>query len=452
MPDSIIQQGSNVRENGIPNSLPTTPKAKVVLKGLHKGSPASFGIDDDIMSKHTLLVGGTGSGKTNLFYHFVKQLKSQMQDEDVMIIFDSKGDFHDKFPPRKGDVVIGNSPQYRHYKNRWNIFREILADGWDDENVVINTQEICKAFFEERTSKNNSNPFFPNAARDVLASVIIALIRQCNHPNKAMANGLLWNVELKKLIDTSLPKDLVWLTFGFNPDMARIKTYIGGGGKQAEGVLAEMYSVVSEILRGVFADKGMFSVREFVRTKSKRTLYIEYDLASGSVLGPIYTVLFDLALKEALSRTSGNKGNVYFIVDELKLLPRLQHMDDGINFGRSLGVKIFAGLQSIEQLYANYEEADAKNITAGFSSIYAFRANDPRTREYVKDLFGENITIERYQGTDRKLVDAAPRTGHTVEDWDLRKLKIGEAIIGLAGGGEPLEPFKFYFDLYREVI
>jgi len=142
---------------------------------------------------------------------------------------------------------------------------------------------------------------------------------------------------------------------------------------------------------------------------------------------------------------------VYLIVDELKLLPRLKHIDDGINFGRSLGVKIFAGLQSIEQLYADYKEADAKNIIAGFSSIYVFRANDPRTREFARDLFGENLTVERYLDTKEMLIDAVPRSGHTVEDWDLRRLRIGEAIVGLAGRADeaPPEPFKIRFDLYR---
>lgn len=50
------------------------------------------------------------------------------------------------------------------------------------------------------------------------------------------------------------------------------------------------------------------------------------------------------------------EGNVYLMCDEFKLLPNLQHIEDGVNFGRSLGVKIIAGIQSIEQLYEIYGE------------------------------------------------------------------------------------------------
>jgi type IV secretory pathway TraG/TraD family ATPase VirD4 len=454
MPTNVILQGTSLNINGLPKPL---ANAKVVLSGTIGGKAVSFGLDDDILSKHTLFVGGTGCGKSNLFYHFVKQLKAKMGTDDVMIIFDTKGDFYDKFRPSpRKDVVLGNSPKYRVHPERWNVFREVLADGWEDRDIVINTQEICKAFFEERTENNSNNPFFPNAARDVLAMLMIALVRSGDYAGSKDKNDycrmFLNNKMLKAILDEYTVSDILEETCVKYSDMSRITTYIGGkGSKQAEGVLAELYSVASDIFRGVFAEKGGFSMRKFIREKGGRTVYIEYDLSSGSVLAPIYTLLFDLALKEALGRTAGTNGNVYLIVDELKLLPRLQHMDDGINFGRSLGVKIFAGLQSIEQLYADYKEADAKNIIAGFSSIYVFRANDPRTREYARDLFGENLTVERYLDTKDSLIDAPPRLGHTVEDWELRRLRTGEAIVGLAGRADesPPEPFKIKFDMYK---
>ena len=71
-----------------------------------------------------------------------------------------------------------------------------------------------------------------------------------------------------------------------------------------------MYSVVRDIFIGVFNEKGGFSLRNFVRQKGERTLFIEYDLSIGNVLAPVYKIMFDLALKEALGQTK-NRGNVY---------------------------------------------------------------------------------------------------------------------------------------------
>jgi len=413
--------------------------AKVKLPGTYAGKPAAFTLNDDALSKHTMLIGGTGCGKTTLFYHFVSQIKRSMTKDDVMIIFDSKGDFYSKFYNQATDLVIGNSRQYSNISEHWNIYKEVLADGWEERDYIINTQEICKSFFEDRT-KNTTNAFFPNAARDALAAIIVAFIRE-GIKDSEIKKEFFYNFKLKEFLDVSNAQMIVDL-LGESPDANAILSYINGDNAQSQGVLSEMYSIMREILIGVFAEKGVFSMREFVRKKGNRTLFIEYDLSIGSMLTPVYRLMFDLALKEALGRNKA-QGNVYLICDEFKLLPHLRHIDDGVNFGRSLGVKVFAGIQSIEQLYEIYGQSRGRNIAAGFSSVYAFRANDVATRDYVSGLFGKNIVLEKYQRLDNQMIEEK-RNGHTVEDWDMNSLKIGEAIVGLPFA----TPFRFYFDMY----
>ena len=73
-------------ENPVPmiNANPS-----IVLSGNGK----RFGITRDQLSTHCLMLGSTGTGKTNAILHFVKQLKASMNSEDVMLVFDSKLDF-----------------------------------------------------------------------------------------------------------------------------------------------------------------------------------------------------------------------------------------------------------------------------------------------------------------------------------------------------------------------
>ena len=421
------------------NTPPVNQTGAVVnLTGTHTGKPSVFSVDDVILSKHTMLIGGTGCGKTTLFYHFVSQLKSKMTDDDVMIIFDSKGDFYSKFYS-KNDLVIGNSKQYQAQSVKWNIYKEVLSDGDSERDFILNTQEICKSFFEERT-QNTTNAFFPNAARDLLAAIIIAFIRE-GKKDHVIKKDFFYNDKLKEFLDLS-DAQMIMDLLADSPDANAILSYINGDNAQSQGVLSEMYSIIREILIGVFAEKGGFSMREFVRKKGKKILFIEYDLSIGSMLTPVYRLMFDLALKEALGRNKA-QGNVYLICDEFKLLPHLRHIDDGVNFGRSLGVKVFAGVQSIEQLYEIYGQSRGRNIAAGFSSVYAFRSNDTATREYVSGIFGKNIVLERYQRLDNQIVEEK-RNGQTVEDWDLNSLKVGEAIVGLPFS----QPFRFYFDMF----
>jgi type IV secretory pathway TraG/TraD family ATPase VirD4 len=429
----IIHQviyGKLVENNPPP---PDVPRALVHIPGEYNGAKCPFGITEEMLSKHILLVGGTGSGKTNLFYHIVKQLKEKLAKDDVMLIFDSKGDFHRKFFAT-GDIILGNSVEYRKTSDKWSIYEEIIADGKDKVSVAQNTQEICKSLFSDRVEKNSNNPFFPNAARDLLASVITALVR----------NGVNFNnKDLKDCIDSTSVEDFRTMLAGHR-DLSAVASYIGGkSGSQAQGVLSEMYSVTRDVLTGVFADVGDFSMRNFIRRKGGKTAFLEYDLAIGDILSPIYTLLFDLALKEALGRTA-TQGNVYLIADELKLLPHLRHLEDGINFGRGLGVKILAGLQSINQLNANYEnEAKARNAVTGFSSIFAFKSNDFDTREYVSKLFGRNMILETFAEANGNN-HYEKREGYMVEDWDLASLEVGEAIVGLPS----VSPFRYKFDLF----
>ena len=141
---------------------------------------------------------------------------------------------------------------------------------------------------------------------------------------------------------------------------------------------------------------------------------------------------------------SSQKGNVYLICDEFKLLPLLQHIEDGVNFGRSLGVKIIAGLQSINQITEVYGEARGKNILAGFSSIFSFKANDVDSRKYATELYGKNIVVEHRKTVSNTMAEER-HDGNSVEDWDICDLKVGEAVIGLPFA----KPFRFQFDLFK---
>ncbi len=74
-------------------------------------------------------------------------------------------------------------------------------------------------------------------------------------------------------------------------------------------------------------------------------------------------MLFDLAIKKALSRNEGEvRGNVYFVADEFRLLPNLKHIADAVNFGRSLGVKFMIGIQNVNK-FMKYMERKMPGVS-----------------------------------------------------------------------------------------
>ena len=77
--------------DGLP---PKRSNDDVIVFSGHTGlGAASFGMTEDHLDKHTLLIGSTGCGKTTLMNSFIQQIQSKMTKNDVMLIFDSKGDF-----------------------------------------------------------------------------------------------------------------------------------------------------------------------------------------------------------------------------------------------------------------------------------------------------------------------------------------------------------------------
>ena len=90
------------------------------------GEACAIPLSDNLLSSHLLFLGGIGTGKTNAIFQLVTQLRASMTDRDVMLIFDTKGDFHKEFY-RPGDPVISNDSKATGTSrvDYWNLFREI---------------------------------------------------------------------------------------------------------------------------------------------------------------------------------------------------------------------------------------------------------------------------------------------------------------------------------------
>ncbi|MDO4960716.1 MAG: type IV secretion system DNA-binding domain-containing protein [Eubacteriales bacterium] len=140
----------------------------------NQGKSINIPISDSVLSRHIMLLGGIGTGKTNAFFQMVSQITEHLTDNDVMIIFDTKGDFYNEFYS-PGDVVISNDetsvgpdgkPDY------WNIFNEVSEGTLQSDGVM----EISKSLFKKACEKTNQ-VFFPNAARDIFMSTMLHFLR-----------------------------------------------------------------------------------------------------------------------------------------------------------------------------------------------------------------------------------------------------------------------------------
>ena len=409
-------------------SAPTTSDIGVSFVG----DGVSIPLTESVLSKHILYTGTTGTGKTTAMFQLLSQLISRMNDDDVMVIFDTKGDFKEKFYRPGKDVVISSDEKATAY---WNIFKEAMING--EEHIEENLLEIVNSLFEDKIRRSNA-PFFPQAAKDVLFGIMSYIIYK-NEPED------LDNAELYAYLRDANINDVVDALMSVG-DLRGIIDYIyngGEGSEQTQGVYSELRNVANELFIGNFRNRGDFSAREFIRNKGGKILFIEYDLSIGKVLTPIYKILIDLAIKEALSRNK-SEGNVYFVIDEFNLLPNLYHIDNGVNFGRSLGAKFIVAMQNIQQIIGGYGKEKAYGILSAFGTSVAFRVTDKDTKEFVQNLYGANRKRFVYKGISYSEGNKEQVTySNVIEDWDILGLKVGEAIISVAEYDAAPMKFKF---------
>ena len=179
-----------------------SPDAKFAIPGtILSGNPGVWAIDEGLLSRHMLMLGAIGAGKSNATYHLIQKLRTSMTTNDVMFIFDTKGDYYNQFY-RRGDIVISNDERATDgaQANYWNLFQEIRIDS----RYLENTVEIVKAIFAEKLERS-SQPFFPNAAKDLLRALIMYIIRNKQQfpagGDNAMLLDALQTVEPQAFVD-----------------------------------------------------------------------------------------------------------------------------------------------------------------------------------------------------------------------------------------------------------
>lgn len=400
------------------------------------GREAVIPFSEGLLGRHIMLIGGIGTGKTNAINHILAGMRSAMAEDSVAIIFDTKGDFHHTFY-REGDVVISNDETATDdlgRANYWNIFEEIQSGQQMMESII----EISHALFHEACARTNQ-PFFPNAARDIFTATLWHFMTSKGRKEKT-------NKWLSDFLFSSTTGELKAMLNQYPQFRAMVSYIEKEDSAQTQGVLAELQQVIRQIFVGNFNKHGTLGLRSLTKKKGGRFIFIEYDLSLGSMLSPIYSLMFDIAIKESIGRDR-TPGNVFFVTDEFRLLPNLTHIDDAVNFGRSLGVKFLIGIQNVEQIYENYGEERARSIMSGFLTTFAFRVTDYRSRQHIQDTFGRNRKKDSFSNiVATRGLSEETREGHVVEDWDISNLNTGEAIIGMPGR----EPFLFLFDYFNE--
>lgn len=413
------------------------------------GTGKLMGINKELLAYGWLALGVPGSGKTNLYNMILSRLLATQEENDIIIIFDTKGDYLKEFGnkiPERNRIVIGVGEEYRKITGVHNIFSEIMPRGKDGALVYAldsdtDALDIATQLFQEMGSE--VQPIFPAMAEQLFAGILIYFMRTYWRTNPQKLN----NKDLVAFISESKNEDLKKIfELDYMKDQRSCINYIDNKGPQTQGVSSYLSSVVKKMFIGPFAENNPskeFSMQSVIHAGEKKVVFIEYDLKRGQAMAPMYGILIDRVFANALGRRGDNANNIYIFLDEMLLLPKLNHCANGLNFGRSQKVKVLCGLQNVAGVAEIYGEEGGKNILSSFQNLVTFKLADYDTRRFVVERLGGNYQNRSFPAQMENL--HVQREGHTVEDWDLIHLGLGEAVVSL----KDIDPFLFKMPEYK---
>ena len=168
-----------------------------------------------------------------------KYLLNAQGERDVIVIFDTKGDYLETFGsqiPDSQKIVIGNGEKYRKITSYHNIFAEVMPRGIDGKLVYTTESdedalELCEQLFQ--TMNSETQPIFPAMAEQVVAALMIYYMRTYWRSDQSKLN----NQEFIHFLAGSTNEDLKKiLELDYMSDWRSCQDYISGKSNQTQGV------------------------------------------------------------------------------------------------------------------------------------------------------------------------------------------------------------------------
>jgi len=314
--------------------------------------------------RHLFIVGQPGTGKTVCISQIIERLKDR---EEKGIILDFKGDYLSKFYNPETDLIF-NPLDIRSLK--WNLFNEI--------ETYMDVDAISASLIPYSIS--NQDPFWPDAARDVLAGILHYLYRHDRHTNK----------DIWSMLTADGPEIAARLKS--TPEGHRGFRYIeDASSKQAMGVFSTLMQY-AKCMEYMALNDGPFSISNWLSHK-KGMIFITNYASVKDTLRPILSLFVDLLGRRLLSLPDSYERRVFMILDEFGSLQRLSSIISLLTTSRSKGGSILISIQDYGQLDKLYSKEHTQSILNSCGNFIVF-AVDEQTAEISSKKIGESEFME----------------------------------------------------------
>ena len=363
----------------------------------------------DSETKHFLVTGSTGSGKTNLIHNILPQVQDKKQP---VIVIDQTGEMIAKYyNSKRGDIIFN---PFDARSKSWDFW----TDCKDDEELKRFSKILFG--FNRKRSGHSTDPFWEQSAGAVFNSCVKHQ-RISNNESIEQLYSLLSNASLKSL-------------------QAKLGSrYLETENKATASSILSMLATDSKpisYLRDANKEDS-FSLKEYFKNIDKgsdKWLFLATKPSSRELTLALLACLVELSFAQLLNIGIKPNRRVWFIIDELSALGKLPALSTLMAEGRKYGACVISGLQSLNQLYSNYGQYEGSTIFGQFGTNFFFRNNEPAIAKMVSNMCGtetiyrqqKNTSFGAHEFRDGVSYSEQQQQKNLVEYSDLANLATGE--------------------------
>ncbi len=359
-------------------------------------------------TKHTLITGGTGSGKTNCLHHILSSIR---ESKAKTIVIDTTGTFVSRYYREGKDIILNPFDE-----------RGVAWSPWADCEDRFDYEEMAESFIP--ISNRESEGYWRTAAKSLFSSL------------------------LQKLDETKRISDLVrWVLFSSLQDLSafvegtKAASHIDINSEKTAGSVRSVASSFLECLEYLKDTENPFSIKQWIKKEDDSWLFISCKPSQRASIAPLITSWISIAVRGVLCLEPSRTRRIWFVLDELPTLNKVKGLETLLTEGRKYGACSLLALQSPSQLDSIYGRDISHIIAGNCSTKIVFSEYDPEIAERISKVFGkseieeyqEGISYGAHEMRDGVNISRQKKNQATVSATDIQNLRPNQAYVRLSG-------------------
>ena len=349
---------------------------------------ATVAIPEWLECRHFAFLGTTGAGKTTV----LRQMLDKVEERgEPALVYDTSGEFVSHYyRPERGDVILNPFDARSAY---WSPFSEIAHPADADR--------IARQLVSETGERDDD--VWLETSRILVANILRVL----------SAEGKTTLADLLDALQAKTKEDMkVWLA-----GTSSARTFEDDADR-ATGSVLFMLAKASNLLQFLWrepGENGSFAFRTFINGLDqhkgpKPWIFVPRKEDYFEAMKPLLACWLECAASATLGLEPSSRRRLWFFLDELADLPRVDNLTRLLPEGRKFGASVVLTFQAIGQMHNRYGRDSAEALLGCCNTKLYLQLIDRDTRKWASDNIGD-VEVEIRGASDS--FDYGPSSGRT---------------------------------------